>query len=221
MEQMERYLRPTPTIDCDNESIKEKARELTKGQGEVVDKAKSLFYFVRDEIRYNLYVLSDRPEYYKASRTLERGEGFCVFKAVLLVALARATGIPARLHMAAIRNHAVPDKVKEMLGTNVFPTHGYDELYIEGKWVKATPAFDLKLCQENRLIPVEFDGKNDAALPAHTLDGRLYIEYVRDHGHYDDLPFDTIVKLRAETLGPNWAERLRRGIETRNARKIN
>lgn len=218
MEQMEIYLRPTPTIDCDNESIKEKARELTKGQWEAVAKAKSLFYFVRDEIKYNLYVLSDHPEYYKASRTLERGEGFCVFKAVLLAALARATGIPARLHFAAIRNHTAPEKVKQMLGTNVFPTHGYDELYIEGKWVKATPAFDLKLCQENRLIPVEFDSKNDATLPTHTLDGRLHIEYVRDHGHYDDLPFDMIMKLRAETLGPDWAERLRRAIEARKAR---
>ncbi|MCK4331944.1 MAG: transglutaminase domain-containing protein, partial [Dehalococcoidia bacterium] len=145
MDPMKRYLRPTPTFDCDNDSIKGKAQNLTKGQEKVADKAKSLFYFVRDEIKYNIYVLSDLPEYYRASRILEVGEGFCIQKAVLLATLARAVSIPTRLHLAAIRNHLTPDKLKELMGTNLFPSHGYAELYIEGKWVKATPAFDLKM----------------------------------------------------------------------------
>jgi hypothetical protein len=214
MNQMEKYLRLTPIIDCSSESIRVKAQELTEGQDEIVDKAKSLFYFVRDEIRYSIYVLSDLPESYKASKTLERKKGFCISKAVLLAALARAVGIPARLHIAAIRNHLIPDKVKEILsGTNLFPTHGYADLYIDGKWVKATPAFDLEMCQQNRLIPVEFDGINDATFHSHDLDGRLHIEYIQDHGYYDDLPFDTICNLRTQALGPDWARRLRRAIE--------
>ena len=215
MEQMEQYLRPTSIIDCNNEWIKGKAVNLTKGQEEEVDKAKSLFYFVRDEIKYNLWVLSDLPEYYRASRTLDRGDGFCIQKAVLLAALARAVNIPARLRFAAIRNHLVSDKIKDMLGSNVFPTHGYNELYIGDKWVKATPAFDLKMCQENRIIPVDFDGENDAILCSHNLDGKLHIEYVRDHGHYSDLPFDTIVNLRIQYIGPDWAERIKRAVEAR------
>jgi len=31
MNEIEKYLRATPIIDCDNESLKEKARDLTKG----------------------------------------------------------------------------------------------------------------------------------------------------------------------------------------------
>ena len=219
MNQMEKYLRPTPTIDCNNESIKQKSQNLTEGQHEVADKAKSLFYFVRDEIKYNVYVLSDRPEYYRASRILELREGFCIQKAVLLAALARAVGIPARLHLTAIRNHLVPDKLRGLMGTNVFPTHGYDELYIEGEWVKATPTFDLRMCQQNQIIPVEFDGKQDAMLPSHNLDGKLHIEYLQDHGYYADLPFDKIINLRIQTLGADWSERMRQAIEARKARE--
>ena len=218
MDPMKRYLRPTPTFDCDNESIKGKAQDLSAGQEKVADKAKSLFYFVRDEIKYNIYVLSDLPEYYRASRVLEVGEGFCIQKAVLLATLARAVGIPARLHLAAIRNHLMPDKLKELTGTNLFPSHGYAELYIEGKWVKATPAFDLKMCQKNRISPVEFDGKNDAMFHSHNLDGKLHIEYIQDRGHFDDLPFDTITNLRIQALGADIFQRLRQAIEARKAR---
>ena len=217
MGDMERYLRATFTIDCDNEFVKGKAQSLIKGQEEVVDKAKSLFYFVRDEIKYNLYVHSDRPEYFKASATLERGNGFCVQKAVLLAALARAVDIPSRLHIVAIRNHLVPPKVKQLTGTNLFPAHGYDELYIEGKWVKATAAFDVKMCQQNRLIPVEFDGKNDAMFHCQNMDGKLHIEYIKDYGDYDDLPFEMIINLRIEALGPDFFERLRKIIEARGS----
>jgi len=218
MDPMKRYLRPTPTFDCDNESIKGKAQDLSAGQEKVADKAKSLFYFVRDEIKYNIYVLSDLPEYYRASRVLEVGEGFCIQKAVLLATLARAVGIPARLHLAAIRNHLMPDKLKELMGTNLFPSHGYAQLYIEGKWVKATPAFDLKMCQKNRISPVEFDGKNDAMFHSHNLDGKLHIEYIQDRGHFDDLPFDTITNLRIQALGADIFQRLRQAIEARKAR---
>jgi len=105
---MERYLRPTPTFACDNESIKQKAQDLSTGQQKVADKAKSLSYFVRDEIRYNIYMLSDLPEHYRASGILEPGEGFCVKKAVLLAALARVAGIPTRLHLAASEITSAP-----------------------------------------------------------------------------------------------------------------
>ncbi len=192
VKEMERYLRPTPTIDCGNKSIRQKSQNLTAEQQEITGKAKSLFYFVRDEIKYTFYVPSDLPEHYRASRILEIGEGWCVQKALLLIALARAAGIPAGLHLADIRNHLLPDKPREMLGTTLVTYHGYCELYIQGKWVKATPAFDLKMCQQNRIIPVEFDGKSDAIFHSHNRDGQLHIEYVKDHGRYEDVPLDEI-----------------------------
>jgi hypothetical protein len=193
-----KYLEPTFTFDADNEAIQEKSRELTQGQEDAVGKAKALFYFVRDEISYNLYVKKHMPEHFRASNTLARGKGYCVQKAVLLVALARAAGIPARLGCAKIRNHLVPPKVLEILKSNIFPWHGYAELYLGGKWVKATPAFDLMMCQENRLIPVEFDGLNDARFHLHNLNGKPHIEYLLDRGPFDDVPLDEIRKALIE-----------------------
>ncbi len=193
MSDMEKYLRPSPTIDSDNEAIKKKAVDLTKGKKTAEDKAKSLFYWVRDNIKYNPLVPVAIFEDYKASKTFQRGEGFCVEKAAVLAAFARSVGIPARLHLADIRNHLVSGRVREVLGTDLFTYHGWTELHIAGKWVKATPAFDLKMCQENRIIPVEFDGKNDAIFPSHNMDGKLHIEYVADHGHRVDVPVDEIL----------------------------
>ena len=218
MDKMENYLRPTPTFDCDDQSVRQKSRDLTEGQEKAVDKAKSLFYFVRDEIRYHpvpVHLLED----YKASKTLKARRGFCVEKASLLTALARGAGIPARLHLADIRNHRAPDRLKELMGTDVFSWHGYSELYVEGKWVKATPAFDLKMCQENRIIPVEFDGNNDAIFHRHNLDGKLHIEYVKDHGCYEDVPLDEIYDGWVRDYGWGSRAQLNHLIETEKAKQ--
>ena len=195
---MKQYLEPTATFDCDSKPILEKAQELTQGLDTDIDKAKALFYFVRDAIDYNLYVKKHMPEHFRASNTLARGKGYCVQKAVLLVSLARAAGIPARLGCAKIRNHLVPQKVLDILKSNVFPWHGYAELYLDGKWIKATPAFDLKMCLEHRLIPVEFDGRSNAMFPSHNEEGKPHIDYILDRGIFDDVPLDEIRKALIE-----------------------
>jgi transglutaminase-like putative cysteine protease len=202
MKEADQYLKPTQIIDWDYGMIQEKAYQVTMGQEDVVEKAKSLFRFVRDEIKYNPFLPRYLPEHFRASNTLARREGFCVQKAVLLVALSRAVGIPARLGFAVIRNYLLPEKVAEMLRTNVLPDHGYAELYINGRWVKATPALDIETCQKNRIIPVEFDGKNDAKFHSHTQEGKLHIEYLLDRGPYEDVPLDEIREWLNSALKP-------------------
>jgi len=218
MNDIERYLRSSPTIDSDNDAIKEKAVALTKSEQTAADKAKRLFYWVRDIIKYNPLVPLEIFVDYRASKTLKRGEGFCVEKAAVLAALARAAGIPARLHLADIRNHLVSDRLREVMGTNLFSYHGYTELYISGKWVKATPAFDLKMCRANRIVPVEFDGKNDAMFHSHNLDGKLHIEYVADHGCREDVPVDEIFAAWEQHYGLKAQERLNHFIEAEKAK---
>jgi transglutaminase-like putative cysteine protease len=202
MEDIQNYLKPTPIIDCEHWTIREKADELTKSQKEVKEKARSLFYFVRDGIKYNPYMPRYLPEHFRASNTLVRKDGFCVQKAVLLVALSRAIGIPARIGLAVIRNHLLPKRMGTMLEGNILPEHGYSELYIHDRWIKATPAFNLEMCQKNRIIPVEFDGENDAKFHSHNQDGRLHIEYVMDRGPYDDVPLDAIREWLIPVLKP-------------------
>lgn len=206
METMEKYLKPTLTIDCDAKSIKEMAQDLTRGREETTEKARVLFYFVRDEIKYNPYSPFHLLEHYRASTILSRREGYCVQKAVLLAALARAVDIPARLRFARLRNHLLPPKALTLLGTNVMSSHGYDELYINGKWIKATPIFDLKMCLENRIIPVEFDGTSDATFHPYNQDGRLHIEYIEDCGHYPDVPLDKILSAWVQAYGSERVE---------------
>jgi len=194
---MEKHLASTYTIDCAEPSIKEKAAELTKGQQTEINKAKTLFYFVRDHIKYNPYGGIAPFEEYKASATLKRGEGYCVQKAVLLAALARAAGIPARLGFVNVRNHLLPKEIIDGLrGDNVMKYHGYTLMYLNGKWVKATPSFDIELCREHKFIPVEFDGTKDAIFHRHNQEGKLHMEYVHNHGIYDEVPWEEILASR-------------------------
>jgi transglutaminase-like putative cysteine protease len=213
------YLKPTATIDCDNQLIREKACNLTKGTNDTAAKAKNLFYWVRDEIEYNPLVPLEIFERYRTSETVKRREGFCVEKAAVLAAFARAAGIPARLHFADIRNHLVSSRLLEIMGTNLFSYHGYTELYISEKWVKATPAFDLKMCRQNRITPVDFDGQHHALLHSHNSDGKLHIEYVKDHGHRIDVPVEEILAAWMQHYGVAAQERLNRLLKEENANK--
>jgi len=191
-------IKSTPIIDSDSKSVREKAQELARGLEGDIEKSKTLFYFVRDKIKYNVYVPKYPAETFRASETLSRGHGYCVQKAVLLVALARAVGIPARLHFATIRNNLVPPKLYEIMKTNIFPWHGFTELYLQEKWVKATPTFDLKMCQKHGIIPVEFDGQNDARFNRYNQEGKLHIEYLMDRGLFDEVPFEEIWQALSE-----------------------
>ncbi len=74
---MEIYLKPTFTIETNHKKIIETARNLTKDCLSNKDKAVKLFYFVRDSIPYNLYMISVFVEDFKASRVLEWGKGYC------------------------------------------------------------------------------------------------------------------------------------------------
>jgi len=131
------YLDKTFFIDCDHLSVKEKSNELTANMEDARDKAIRLFYFVKDEIRYNIFTLRSTDACFKASHVLARREGYCVQKAVLLAALARAAGIPARLRFAEIRAHLTSPEIVAQRGSNVFLSHGLTDLQINGRWVKA------------------------------------------------------------------------------------
>ena len=203
--QVERYLRPTYVIDCKHTAIVEKSKELTEQFEDDIQKAISLFYFVRDKIKYNLYVPKYSADHFKASNTLASGEGYCVQKAVLLDALARAAGIPAALGFARLVNHLLPEKIANWLGGNILPFHGYSELYLGGKWIKATPSFDLEMSERHGFIPSAFNGRNDAWYPSHNREGKPHIEYVHHYGHlYDDLPlqqlWDNVIKFAGKQV---------------------
>ena len=196
-----RFLDPTSIIDRDSPAVKEKSREITDGLTDITERAAALFYFVRDSIRYNLFVQRDKAEHFKASRTLTNKEGYCVQKAVLLTALARANGIPAGLGFARIRNNLMAEKAFQMLGSNIMPFHGYSELFINNRRIKATPAWNIELYRKVGSSPTEFDGINDVMLPARNLDGKVHIEYLEDLGHDYDVPLDRLWEALKQAYG--------------------
>ena len=203
------YLRPTDIIDCDAESIRSKASELTAGMETTREKAVALYYFVRDAIKHNPFAPIYELERYRASVTLTEGHGFCQHKAILLAALARATGVPARLGFVDIKEHNVSDAFEAYHVGDRILWHGYAELFINGRWVHASPSYDLTTCERKGFVPVDFDGENDAKDSVFDRNGDRHIEHLEDHGHFADLPWDEMqqcYRAHIAALGLDWNE---------------
>lgn len=186
------YLQPTFFLDFDHESVAAFAAEACAEASTPTDRAKALYYAVRDGVRYDPYDLRYSREAMKASSVLAKGSGYCVAKAVLLAAVGRRQGIPCRLGFADVTNHLSTKRLRKMMGTDLFIYHGYTEMFLDGKWVKATPAFNLSLCTRFNVLPLEFDGTCDSIFHEFDTLGQKHMEYVRDHGPFADLPFDLI-----------------------------
>jgi transglutaminase-like putative cysteine protease len=195
---MQEYLKPTYFIDSDHASVVAYAKRVTEGAGGPVQAAVRLFYAVRDGIRYDPYSIIISKEEFRASRVLERAKAFCVPKAILLAALARAAGVPAALGFADVRNHLTSKRLTETMGTDVFAFHGYTLLYLDGRWLKATATFNKELCEKAGILPLEFDGRNDALFQPLDKEGRRHMEYLKDRGMYADFPYEAWLQAMLE-----------------------
>ena len=200
MEDLSIYLQPNEFFDFNKKSVMNKTIEITNGLKSEKEKAIALFYWVRDEIKYNMALFVPKVKnYFIASKTIRRREGFCVSKSILLSTLARAVGIPARIHLVDLINHLISQKVIDFMGHNVMYFHAYSEFYLNNKWVKLTPSFDQQTAIRGRFLPmVEFDGENDAVFPPYDVNGNKFGEYVGDRGVHADLPLDEIDRLFQE-----------------------
>src|SRR4051812_20972032 len=186
------HLSPGAFIDSDHPEVVAFAHRVTKTTDAPADKAVALYQAVRDQILYDPYRPYNELNTYRASAVLAEGRGYCVGKAALLAAAARVMNIPARVSLADVRNHLATPRLLELTGGDLFIFHGITELWLGGRWVKATPTFNLTLCQKFGLKPLEFDGENDAILHPYDTRGRQHMEYVREHGAFTDVPIDLI-----------------------------
>ncbi len=187
---MDEYLQPGRFIDSDHPEVIAFAERNRGASADLREQAVSLYYAVRDQVRYNPYTFSRDPQTLKASHALSAGESYCVPKALLLAACARHCGIPARIGLADVRNHLATPRLLALLRSEVFAMHGYTELYLAGRWVKATPAFNLALCRVFKVEPLAFDGLNDSVFHPCNQQGERYMEYLQDHGQFAELPLE-------------------------------
>jgi len=187
------YLAPTWFVNSDHAEVLAFAERATAPATTDLDKAVQLFYAVRDEIRYSAYGIRLDRESFRASAVLDCGFGWCVTKACLLAAVCRAVGVPCRLGYANVRNHLATEKLLSAMGTDIFYYHGYNEIYLQGRWVKATVAFNRGLCEKAKLSPLEFDGRTDSLYHPYDLQGRRHMEYLHDYGHFADVQHEAIL----------------------------
>jgi transglutaminase-like putative cysteine protease len=185
-------LAPTPTLDSDHPEVVAFARRHA-GSGDDRSRAVALYHAVRDEFRYDPYRIDLSERGLSASQVLAQGYGWCVPKAALLTAACRAAGIPARVGYADVRNHLSTERLRKSMQTDIFIWHGYSDLWLDGRWVKATPAFNIDLCERFGLLPLEFDGVNDSIYHPYDRAGNRHMEYVAQRGAFDDVPVAQIV----------------------------
>lgn len=208
--ELEQYLAAGEFIDSGNTYVLEFAKKAAASAGDDVSRAVKLYHAVRDEILYDPYYGGEERRYFRASDCLRAKRGFCIPKAALLAAAAQALRIPARVGYADVRNHLSTKKLLELMGGDLFIWHSFTELFLEGRWVKATPAFNLSLCQRFGVHPLEFDGRQDSLFHEFDREGRRHMEYVRERGNYPDVPYEAIIADFKQTY-PRWMTLVREG----------
>jgi transglutaminase-like putative cysteine protease len=186
------FLSPGVFVDSNSPTIIAFAHAATTAARDQLDTVLRLYRAVRDDIRYDPYVDFGLPATFQASAVVSAGRGFCIGKAAVLAACARVLGVPARLGFADVRNHLTSPRLRELMQTDMFRWHGYTDLYLAGKWVKATPAFNATLCERVGVPPLDFDGRADSLFHAFDRAGRRHMEYVLDRGRFADVPFERI-----------------------------
>jgi transglutaminase-like putative cysteine protease len=178
------YLTPAEYIDSQDPLINAQAGSLCAGARDSRSAAKVIYRFVRD-LRYMGGDFEDL-EIYRASSVLAADHGYCVGKAALCAALARAAAIPARAAFADVRNHLASPRLLAAMGTDIFAWHGYTQLLLDGRWVSVSPTFDPATCRRAGVPVLEFDGEHDALLQS--FDGTAAMSYIKQHGTFHDIP---------------------------------
>jgi transglutaminase-like putative cysteine protease len=196
------FLAPAEYVDSDHPAITAFVARSVTGAMSPSEKARR-FYLAAREIRYDPDLDYSDPEIYRASSVLAAGSGYCVGKAALFAALCRASDIPARVAFADVTNHLSSEKLREKMGTNYFAWHGFTEVLLGDRWVKASPTFNSTLCSRFGVAPLDFDGAEDALLQAHDGAGRTFMQYEVLHGAFHDVPAKFLIAEMAR-LYPNF-----------------
>jgi transglutaminase-like putative cysteine protease len=88
--------------------------------------------------------------------------------------------------------------------------HGYTEFYLAGKWVKATPAFNVELCEKHHVAALDFNGREDSIFHEYSPDKKQFMEYLEYNGVYADIPVEDIVATWKTAYG---TERVQKWID--------
>ena len=166
----------THFCDVDHPLIGETAAVLASSDGNMTDTARNTFYFVRDKVitGYDLYEV-------KASRILERRVGICWGKALLLTALLRRNGIPARFATIPVHRGFIRPLIGKMyLLANSPYNHCAVLAYLHSRWNLLDPVLDM-YTYEALFLPagvdwhIDWNGKDDCRLYTESIAGEVQV----------------------------------------------
>jgi len=180
-------------VDSAHPAIITLAQNAVTGLENEIDQAVALYQAVRDSVPYSPYRPYADERMFHVASCLVDNKGCCMEKSALLAACARAVGIPARVGYADVKNHLSTPRLLEMLETDIFHWHGYTDLWLQGRWVKATPVFDQTLCNKIGVVPLEFDGLEDSIFHPNNSQGQPHMEYLLNRGTYSDIPAELLM----------------------------
>jgi transglutaminase-like putative cysteine protease len=182
------YLNESKNIDFKSEAFIE---FMKKGNlsGNSKEKALQWYLFVRDAFLYDPYHLDLRSSSLTVSHIVSKKRAWCVEKALVFTAGCRAMGIPARLGFGIVQNHLGADQLEHYLKRKEIVFHGYAEVFLNGKWVKCTPAFDRRICAINKIEPLNWNGEDDSLFQAFSGDNK-FMEYLHFYGEFAEIPFE-------------------------------
>jgi len=185
---MESSLKPSKNVDFFDEHIQDYIKEFK----DLTDKkviSVQLYEKVRDGFLYDPYHLDISSDGLIASKVIHKKRAWCVEKSLVMIACLRALGIPARFGFAIVVNHLGIEKLETYLKRKEIVFHGFVSVFLNGKWVICTPAFDRKVCRLAGVEPLVWDGEMDSMFQEFTQD-KKHMEYIKYYGFYDEIPFD-------------------------------
>lgn len=185
---MENFLKSSKNIDFLDENIQFYIKEFSvfSDKKEI---AIQLYEKVRDGFIYDPYHLNISSDGLIASQVIKKKRAWCVEKSLVLIACLRALNIPARFGFAIVINHLGIEKLETYLKRKEIVFHGFVSIFLNGKWVICTPAFDRKVCRLAGVEPLVWDGETDSLFQEFSKDKKL-MEYIKYYGFFDEIPID-------------------------------
>jgi len=141
---------------------------LTEGSASDTQKIEKIFYFVRDEIKFDMVA----NQFMSAEEVLKAKKGACMNKALLLHDMAKKAGVPARLHFMRVKKTALEDLLHpaayKLWPDNFF--HTYAEVQLNNTWIPVEPTFDKELHDillEKRLNFGRYEDRRNISIEFH------------------------------------------------------
>ena len=205
---LEPYLQETPACDYRHPAIQEIVHAVTDGCVDDVDRARRIFYYVRDTIRFAL--LGSGSEI-TASKTARMGYGDCGSKTNFHLALLRAAGIPARARGILAQFSALKGMVPGFLSAmseRFYPEdlHFWPECYLGGRWIACEALLDQALYEgalrqglftRAQIPSIDWDGETDLILLGPWM--------VEDRGHRASID-EWMTEFKERMRTPAWVD---------------